>query len=193
LFAIRQFLKELPQVVPLIFNSNLKTLIHALFDSNYFVVKSIYFDKPELSNWFVSWHQDLTIVVDKKADILGYGPWTVKQNQFGVQPPLDILKNNFTIRIHLDDTDQDNGALKVIPGSHKKGVYRPETWAAETETTCNVNAGGVMVMRPLLLHASNRTTNNKKRRVVHIEFSKTELAEGLGWGEKMEYFFEKYC
>jgi hypothetical protein len=120
LFAIRQFLKELPQVVPLIFNSNLKTLIHALFDSDYFVIKSIYFDKPELSNWFVSWHQDLTIVVDKKADIPGYGPWTVKQNQFGVQPPLDILQDNFTIRIHLDDTDQDNGALKVIPGSHKK-------------------------------------------------------------------------
>lgn len=186
LFAIRQFLKELPQVVPLIFNSNLKTLIHALFDSNYFVVKSIYFDKPELSNWFVSWQQDLTILVDKKADILGYGPWTVKQNQFGVQPPLDILQDNFTIRIHLDDTDQDNGALKVIPGSHKKGVYRPETinWAAETETTCNVKASGVMVMRPLLLHASNRTTNNKKRRVVHIEFSKAELAEGLGWGER---------
>jgi ectoine hydroxylase-related dioxygenase (phytanoyl-CoA dioxygenase family) len=191
LFAIRQFLKELPQVVPLIFNSNLKTLIHALFDSNYFVVKSIYFDKPELSNWFVSWHQDLTIGVDKKADIPGYGPWTVKQNQFGVQPPLDILQNNFTIRIHLDDTDQDNGALKVIPGSHKKYIYRPETinWATETETTCNVKAGGIMVMRPLLLHASNRTTNNKKRRVVHIELSKADLAEGLDWGEKMDFDF----
>jgi hypothetical protein len=42
-------------------------------------------------------------------------------------------------------------------------------------------------MRPLLLHVSNRTTNNKKRRVVHIEFSKTELAQGLDWGEKMGY------
>jgi len=184
--AIRQFLKELPQVVPLIFNSNLKTLIHTLFDESYFVVKSIYFDKPEASNWFVAWHQDLTIVVDKKAEISGYGPWTVKQNQFGVQPPLDILQNNFTIRIHLDDTDQDNGALKVIPGSHKKDIYRTETinWQAETEATCDVKAGGLMFMRPLLLHASNRTINNKKRRVIHIEFSKAELAEGLDWAER---------
>jgi len=187
LFAIRQFLKELPQVVPLIFNPKLKELVRALFGDGYFVTKSIYFDKPELSNWFVAWHQDLTIVVDKRTDTPGYGPWTVKQNQFGVQPPLNILQNNFTIRIHLDDTNGDNGALKVVPGSHKKGVYRPETinWDLETEAICNVNAGGLMIMRPLLLHASNRTTNNKKRRVVHIEFSREELDGGLNWAERL--------
>ena len=188
LFAIRQFLKELPQVVPLIFNRNLTTLFNALFGSSYFAVKSIYFDKPELSNWFVAWHQDLTIAVDKKTDLPGYGPWTVKQNNFGVQPPLSILQNNFTIRIHLDDTDQDNGALKVIPASHKKGIYRSDAidWDIETEATCNVKAGGIMVMRPLLMHASNRTVNNKKRRVIHIEFSKDDLAGGLDWAEKLD-------
>ena len=47
-------------------------------------------------------------------NVEGYGPWTVKQNQYAVQPPLDILENNFTIRIHLDDTDENNGALRVI-------------------------------------------------------------------------------
>ncbi|GAA3972733.1 phytanoyl-CoA dioxygenase family protein [Mucilaginibacter dorajii] len=189
LFAIRQFLKELPQVVPLIFNDKLKAIITALFDQDYFVTKSIYFDKPELSNWFVAWHQDLTIVVDKKTDVEGYGPWTVKQNQFGVQPPLPILKDNFTIRIHLDDTNEANGALKAITGSHLKDIYRPETidWNIETETTCNVNAGGFMIMRPLLLHASNRTTNNQKRRVVHIEFSRADLDGGLGWAEKLTF------
>ncbi len=187
LFAIRQFLKELPQVVPLIFSDKLRSVIRTIFGEDYFVTKSIYFDKPELSNWFVTWHQDLTIVVDKKVAAPGYGPWTVKQNQFGVQPPLSILQNNFTIRIHLDDTDEHNGALKVVPGSHNKDVYRPETidWNTETDVTCNVKGGGAMIMRPLLLHASNRTTNNKKRRVVHIEFGKDELDGGLGWGERL--------
>jgi ectoine hydroxylase-related dioxygenase (phytanoyl-CoA dioxygenase family) len=86
---------------------------------------------------------------------------------------LSILENNFTIRIHLDDTDENNGALRVIPGSHLKGIYRPETidWAIETEATCNVQKGGIMIMRPLLLHASSRTVNEQKRRVVHVEFS----------------------
>ena len=186
LFAIRQFLKEIPSVSSIIFNDKLKAIITDLFGHDYFAVKSIYFDKPEKSNWFVAWHQDLTISVDNKTDLPGYGPWTVKQNQFAVQPPLSILQNNFTIRIHLDDTDEGNGALKVIPGSHLKEVYRPETidWTVGIEHTCNVKAGSIMLMRPLLMHASSRTTNNKPRKVIHIEFSNSELPDGINWSEK---------
>ncbi|AZB28306.1 phytanoyl-CoA dioxygenase [Chryseobacterium balustinum] len=187
LFAIRQFLKEVPDVKDLIFNKNLKTIIKEIFGDNYFVVKSIYFDKPEKSNWYVAYHQDLTISVDKKIDLENFGPWTTKQNQFAVQPPLDILENIFTIRIHLDETDENNGALKVIPKSHAKGIYRPETidWNVETENICNVEKGGLMIMKPLLLHGSNRTINGKKRRVIHIEFSDKELSEQLCWSERI--------
>ncbi|MBD8080825.1 phytanoyl-CoA dioxygenase family protein [Chryseobacterium caseinilyticum] len=187
LFAIRQFLKEIPGVRDLIFNENLKTIIKEIFGENYFAVKSIYFDKPEKSNWYVAYHQDLTISVDKKVELENFGPWTTKQNQFAVQPPLDILKNIFTVRIHLDDTDENNGALKIVPKSHAKGIYRPETidWNVETENICNVVTGGVMIMKPLLLHGSNRTTNGKKRRVIHIEFSDRELPEELNWSERM--------
>lgn len=187
LFAIRQFLKEIPETTNLIFNENLKSIIRQLFGDNFFVVKSIYFDKPETSNWYVSYHQDLTISVDKKVDLENFGPWTKKQNQFAVQPPLDILENIYTIRIHLDDTDDNNGALRVIPKSHLKKIYRPETidWTTETVTTCNVCRGGIMIMKPLILHSSSRTTNNKKRRVIHIEFSNQELPTELKWAERM--------
>ncbi|AZA86660.1 phytanoyl-CoA dioxygenase [Chryseobacterium shandongense] len=187
LFAIRQFLKEIPEVNDLIFNENIKTIIKEIFGEQYFVVKSIYFDKPEKSNWYVAYHQDLTISVDKKFEIENFGPWTTKQNQFAVQPPLDILENIFTIRIHLDDTDEHNGALKVVPKSHSNGIYRPETidWSVETEAICSVEKGGVMIMKPLLLHGSNRTTNGKKRRVIHIEFSDKGLPEELNWSEKL--------
>ena len=193
LFAVRQFLKEVPMAVDIIFNSRLTAIISAIFDDEFFVVKSIYFDKPEASNWFVAYHQDLTISVDKKMDIEGFGAWTTKQNQFAVQPPLNILQDNFTIRIHLDKTDAENGALKVIPGSHLKGIYRAETidWSVETETGCNVNKGGVMFMKPLLLHSSGRTTNSHKRRVIHIEFSRSFLPDNLYWAEFME-IKEKY-
>jgi ectoine hydroxylase-related dioxygenase (phytanoyl-CoA dioxygenase family) len=187
LFAVRQFLKEIPETGEFIFNDKLKTIINQLFGHDFFVVKSIYFDKPETSNWYVSYHQDLTISVDKKLELENFGPWTVKQNQFAVQPPIDILENNFTIRIHLDDTDEKNGALKVVPKSHLKKIYRPETinWTIESETICNVKKGGIMIMRPLLLHSSSRTTNNKKRRVIHIEFSNQELPSELNWSERM--------
>lgn len=189
LFAIRQFLKELPQAMPLIFTPALQQLITQIFGDGYFVVKSIYFDKPAQSNWFVAWHQDLTISVKEKIETEGFGPWTVKQQQFAVQPPLPLLEDNFTIRIHLDDTTASNGALKVIPGSHAKGVYRPETidWQEEKETICEVPAGGVMLMKPLLLHASGRTVNQRQRRVVHIEFSRQQLPTPLQWSEMASY------
>lgn len=187
LFAIRQFLKELPGVLPVLLNNRLKDLISSLLGNNYFIVKSIYFDKPSSSNWYVAYHQDLTISVNEKVDIPGFGPWTVKQNQYAVQPPISILESNFTIRIHLDDTTIENGALKVVPGSHLKGVYRPETidWTQETEVSCVVPRGGIMIMKPLLLHSSGRTINNRKRRVVHIELSAAELPPGLQWSERV--------
>lgn len=188
LFAIRQFLKEVPEAIDTIFNSNLKSILVQLFGKEYFAVKSIYFDKPHTSNWFVSYHQDLTISVDKKLRLHGYNNWTLKHGQFAVQPPLDILENILTIRIHLDDTDEDNGALKVIPGSQVKGIYRPETidWTNEAEVSCNVSVGGVMLMKPLLLHSSARTMNKKQRRVIHIEFSNIELPIQLNWAERLD-------
>ncbi len=188
LFAIRQFFTVVPGVVDLIMNNKLKAIVSDLFGDDYFVVKSIYFDKPETSNWFVAYHQDLTISVDRKIELEGFGPWTVKQNQFAVQPPLAILENNFTIRIHLDYTDENNGALKIISKSHLKGIYRPETidWKTEEELSCAVPSGGIMIMKPLLLHSSSRTTNGNRRRVVHIEFSNRELPKELNWSERFQ-------
>ncbi len=185
LFAIRRFFKEIPLSQKIVFNEKLLQIKSELFGSAFFVVKSIYFDKPANSNWFVSYHQDLTIAVDKKHLVAGYGPWTTKQNQFAVQPPVEILKDNFTIRIHLDDTTEENAALRVVPASHLKGICRPEkiNWSIEKQTICTVEKGGIMIMKPLLLHSSGRTTNNKKRRVLHIEFSKSILPTCLNWAE----------
>lgn len=106
LFAIRKFLHEIPSCRSHIFTPKFQALVRERFGSDYFAVQSIYFDKPASSNWFVSWHQDLTISVDKKIDLEGFANWTVKQGQFSVQPSLGFLENIFTVRIHLDDTDQ---------------------------------------------------------------------------------------
>ncbi len=187
LFAIRQFLKEIPETVPAIFNGKLRALIASHLGAGYFPVKSIYFDKPADSNWFVAYHQDLTISVDKKTGHEGYSSWTVKQNQFAVQPPLAVLENIVTVRIHLDDTDEYNGALNVLKGSHRKGICRPENldMTQEAEHCCRVAKGGLMLMKPLLMHASHRSSNGRRRRVIHIEFSDTELPEGLQWDERL--------
>ena len=189
LFAIRQLLKHVPELIKLIFNHKFIELISALSESDhYFLTKAIYFDKPSASNWFVAYHQDLSISVDKKADVDGYVHWTFKKGQHGVQPPIEILQDTITVRIHLDDTDKDNGALKVIPKSHLNGIVRADSknWEVAKEQICEVKKGGVMLMKPLMLHASSRTTNDKRRRVVHLEFNKHQLTEPLNWLEYHE-------
>lgn len=185
LFAIRQVITKIPELKPLLFTEKFHELLETIFDEPYFLTKAIYFDKPSESNWFVAYHQDLSISVDRKVDVLNYKNWTFKKGQYGVQPPLEILENIVTIRVHLDKTEKENGALKVVPTSHLKGIYRPETidWDTETEHICEVKKGGVMLMKPLTLHASERTTNHKQRRVLHLEFSTKQLAKPLNWLE----------
>nr|WP_276091441.1 phytanoyl-CoA dioxygenase family protein [Pedobacter sp. JY14-1] len=124
--------------------------------------------------------------MDKRINVEGFCNWTVKQGQFAVQPPLPILHKCFTARIHLDDTNEHNGALRVIPGSHLDGIQRLDDISKDTEVICAVPKGGVMIMKPLLMHSSSRTTNNKRRRVIHIEFCDQELPEQLQWSERMD-------
>ena len=185
LCAIRQLIKNIPELKGLLFNKRITELISDLFESDYFLTKALYFDKPSESNWFVAYHQDLSISVDKKANLENYVNWTFKKGQYGVQPPIHILVDTITIRIHLDDTDEDNGALKVIPKSHLNGIIRADSkdWDSNNEKTCKVKKGGAMLMKPLVLHASNRTTNGKKRRVIHLEFNTHTLPEPLNWLE----------
>jgi hypothetical protein len=189
LFAIRRFLIEIPSVIHHLFTPALGKLFDTIGGSGYFVSKSIYFDKPQQSNWFVAYHQDLTLSVTEKTAMPGFGPWTKKDGYFTVQPPLDILTDNFTIRIHLDDTDANNGALRVIPQSHRAGIVRTSAvdLLHSKEVICPVKKGGIMLMKPLLLHASGKTTNDCRRRVIHLEFSKATLPAPLNWSEAFDW------
>ncbi len=186
LFAIRQLIQTIPNLKPLLFTAGFKKLMKTLSSSNYFLTKALYFNKPPSSNWFVAYHQDLSISVNEKVEHKNYSNWTFKKGQYGVQPPLEILQNTITLRIHLDDTNEDNGALHVIPKSHLNGIIRVNSTNLnlDKQITCSVKRGGVMLMKPLTLHSSNRTTNGKQRRVIHLEFNSVELESPLKWLEK---------
>lgn len=147
-------------------------------------VRGILFDKTPESNWPVSWHQDLTIAVTAKIDLPDYGPWTVKDGIPHVQPPLAILQKMRTIRIHLDDTHADNGALRVIPGSHRQLNPTSELKHLDSsdQIICECAAGDVLVMSPLVLHASHRAVTPSHRRILHFEYSPEDtLHPELQW------------
>lgn len=185
-YSIRKLLQEIPELKLVLFNDALNALKKTIGGNDFFLTKAIYFDKPEGSNWFVSYHQDLSISVAEKHEVDNFQNWTVKKCQFGVQPPTPILENTITVRIHLDDSDENNGALKVVPNSHKNGIVRLDKTALNTEqeVTCSVSEGSAMLMKPLTFHSSKRSSNGKRRRVIHLEFCNQALPEPLIWAER---------
>ncbi len=150
-------------------------------------VKATLFDKTAAANWKVPWHQDLTIAVRRRLETTGFGPWSMKDGVPHVQPPVSVLEALVALRLHLDDTPEENGALRVVVASHRLGRI-PEAQIAAVrangrERVATVPAGGVMVMSPLLLHASSASSRPEHRRVLHVEYSSFALPAGLKWAE----------
>lgn len=104
-----------------------------------------------------------------------------------VQPPVSVLESMLAVRIHLDDCGKSNGPVRVIPGSHLQGRLSTDQihrFSERPATSCTVAAGGVLLMRPLLLHASSASYLPRHRRVIHLEFASGALPGGLTWFSK---------
>ena len=186
--GLRNLLKMLPHVNALANSSEFKAILEKPLNKTFFPVRAIFFDKTPDANWRVAWHQDLTIAVAEKIETEGFEAWSVKEEINHVQPPCEILEGMATIRLHLDDCNTDNGALKVIPRSHVLGKFNSsqiqDLTSREATAVCEVPKGGVLLMRPLILHSSSPSKNPSHRRVLHIEYASDELPNGLKWFEK---------
>jgi hypothetical protein len=188
LYAMRDLLRLLPEVRDLADSPAIRRLVEPILGPEARPVRGILFDKTAQANWKVAWHQDLSIALREKIDVDGFGPWSVKAGIPHVQPPAQVLERMLTVRVHLDECTQDSGPLLVLPGSHSAGVLSSEEvarWKRESSpVSCCCPAGGVVLMRPLLLHASSEASVPGHRRIVHIEFAAGGLPGGLQWFEE---------
>lgn len=149
------------------------------------LVRAIVFDKTPDANWLVPWHQDRTVALNEKREMEGWGPWTLKDRIHHVQPPLQVLESMLTFRIHLDPAHLGNGCLKIAVGSHHLGIIEQNAIASVVESSeinvCEVGGGGLVLMKPHVLHASSKSTIGGHRRVLHLEYSNYRLESGLNW------------
>jgi ectoine hydroxylase-related dioxygenase (phytanoyl-CoA dioxygenase family) len=179
--GIRHIDKKLNSVSAYLASAEFAENAKSYLNSEHQLVRTILFNKTPESNWYVTWHQDRTISVLEKFDHPEWKNWSLKEGVLHVQPPLAVLENMVTIRIHLDDTTQDNGCLKVISGSHRYGLLSQEKIneivAQNTSIYCEAYTGDALIMRPHLLHASNKSIDPSHRRVLHLEFSDWILPE----------------
>jgi ectoine hydroxylase-related dioxygenase (phytanoyl-CoA dioxygenase family) len=142
------------------------------------------FDKSPHHNWLVVWHQDTALPLRERRDVPGWGPWSVKSGIVYAHAPAAALARVIALRLHLDDSRADNGPLRVLPGTHSQGLLSDgdvhRLVAKLTVTDCLAPAGGVVAMRPLILHASSKAESDRPRRVLHIEYADSlEIGAGL--------------
>lgn len=148
-------------------------------------VRVLAFDKTPDANWHLPWHQDRVIAVKRRVELEGFGTWTVKGGLPHVEAPASLLVTMFNLRLHLDDCDAGNGALKILPGTHRLGrLSDAEVKMAAAKgraILCEVKAGGLLVMKALALHASDASISHRRRRVLHVDYCWGELPKELDW------------
>jgi ectoine hydroxylase-related dioxygenase (phytanoyl-CoA dioxygenase family) len=187
-YGIRNLLEVCPPACELARSTKLCELAEAVLGAKCFAVRALLFDKLPGANWKLGWHQDSVISVRERRDVPGFVGWANKAGVIQVQPPPEVLAGMLALRVHLDDCGEDNGPLRVICGSHNNGWLddRLDEWTSKPSTKCLAKRGGVVAMRPLILHASSPAEKPSHRRVIHIEYANTDLPGGLEWNSRVQ-------
>jgi hypothetical protein len=149
-------------------------------------VQCTYFEKSVARNWLVPWHQDLSVPVAERVEHPSLRGWSIKEGVLQVQPPASVLEQLVAVRLHLDHCGPLDGPLRVLPGSHTAGVREEGgvggmDGAAGSTVVCTAPQGAVLLMRPLLLHASSKASGSGLRRVLHLLFAPRALPHDLRW------------
>jgi ectoine hydroxylase-related dioxygenase (phytanoyl-CoA dioxygenase family) len=164
--------------------TNVIALARSVLGADAFPFRATLFDKSAKSNWLVVWHQDTALPLQERREAPGWGPWSVKEGVNYAHAPAAALSEVLALRVHLDHSTTLNGPLRVLPGTHTLGVLDDDRMH-ELSTTispveCLVPAGGVLAMRPLLIHSSSKSQTEADRRVLHIEYAaSSSIAEPL--------------
>jgi ectoine hydroxylase-related dioxygenase (phytanoyl-CoA dioxygenase family) len=148
-------------------------------------VRALLFDKSAACNWALGWHQDRTIVVARRIETAGYGPWTVKAGLVQVEPPFAVLAEMVTLRVHLDPVDAGNAPLRIVPGSHRLGRIAEDridaVVAAGPVRDCLAARGDVWLYRTAIVHGSRAADPPRRRRVLQVDYAATDLPPPLEW------------
>jgi ectoine hydroxylase-related dioxygenase (phytanoyl-CoA dioxygenase family) len=166
---------SVPSVAAVTQHANLRALAQSVLGPSAIPYRATLFSKTRDSNWLVVWHQDTALPLQKREDRPGWGPWSIKEGVLYAHAPERALSQVLALRLHLDDSAEDNGPLRVLPATHNQGVLTDdaihELATKVPSIACTVPRGGVLAMRPLLVHASSKSHSEEPRRVLHIEYA----------------------
>jgi ectoine hydroxylase-related dioxygenase (phytanoyl-CoA dioxygenase family) len=181
--GIRHVLKD-ASIAAFAQNPQLLAIAKTVLGGAAFPFRATLFDKSPDANWLVVWHQDTALPLNERRETAGWGPWSIKDGVIYAHAPADALSQVLALRVHLDDSTVENGSLRVLPGTHNRGVLSDDAiheLAAQIRATdCEVPAGRILAMRPLIVHSSRKSESKRPRRVLHIEYAASRhVGDGL--------------
>jgi ectoine hydroxylase-related dioxygenase (phytanoyl-CoA dioxygenase family) len=166
---------KVPAVAAIAQNPGLLSMAREALGAGAFPFRATLFDKSPTANWLVVWHQDAALPLQEPRGITGWGPWSVKDGVNYAHAPASALSRVLALRVHLDDSTLENGPLRVLPSTHTLGVLSDEELhdlsTRIPAVDCLVPRGGILAMRPLIVHASSKSQSEAPRRVLHIEYA----------------------
>ena len=181
-FAARNLLRIWPGARDLIRETSLHDYLINELGPEAGIVRGLFFDKPPGNSWALPWHKDYMIAVKTHGREGVFTQPGIAAGVPQVKAPKELLEKMLTVRVHLDDMDEENGALRVIPGSHEH--YSMNQDPATAPVTISCKAGDVLFMRPLLTHSSGRGKQGSRRhrRILHLECAPSpHLPDGYHW------------
>ncbi|NMM49950.1 WYL domain-containing protein [Marinigracilibium pacificum] len=150
---IDNLIDEIPDLTKIILNFNLKRIIESI--SEKWEICNTYLNlKPETTTDKIKWHQDQIIYKYE-----------------------DAIDKIFTIFIHLDEVNIENGCLSIIQGSHKQ-VHTKEKIeiisSSSIPSNCEVNAGGIQIVKSGIIRRYNSSEINRIRRTIRIDIKEVD-------------------
>jgi hypothetical protein len=181
-YGARNILDLWPDALRVIDQPALREGVQAVLGADFGLVRILYFDKPPGESWALPWHKDLAVAVkDNRLPSREFSRPTTKYGVPHVEAPSWLLEQMLTARLHLDEVSEENGPLRVVPGSHRDGKGA-STAGNEVRILCD--RGDVLLMRPLMSHCSGHSAaeTSRHRRTLHLEFSAVrKLPDGYEW------------
>lgn len=91
-----------------------------------FPFRATLFDKSPHQKWLVVWQQDTALPLCERHQVVGWGPRSGKEGIVCAHASAHALEQVLAIRVHLDDSNTENSPLRVLPGTHQRGVLSDE-------------------------------------------------------------------
>jgi ectoine hydroxylase-related dioxygenase (phytanoyl-CoA dioxygenase family) len=134
--------------------------VRPLLGNNIQLVHSKLATKPPVAKGgVIKWHQDFAFFPHTNSDVLA-------------------------VMVMLDDATPDNGCMKMVRGSHKRGMLdhtikgvftrycqEPQHWADESQhVDITPRAGGMSIHHALTLHSSPNNRSGRPRRGITFQY-----------------------